>query len=243
MKLYPVVSTLVIIHLVLWLFLGFFEFPIGDVIYRFGVGYNLFIALGEYWRLVTPIFLHIDLMHCLFNSFALVIFGPALEQMLGKIKFILAYLGAGIIANIGTFIVEPLQYLHLGASGSIYGLFGIYIFMVVFRKHLIDSNSSQMIKTILIIGVLMSFVGTNINIVAHLVGFAGGFLIAPLVLSNVRPFSPWQAYTRSYPDNHGEVVFDPNRWNKRSRIPTKIRKNWLWIVIGVLAILGLISRF
>lgn len=234
---------LVIIHLTLWFLMEFFWNLIGQRIYTFGVGYNLLVALGEYWRLLTPVFLHRDLMHCLFNSFALVIFGPALEQMIGRTRFLLAYIGAGIAGNIGTFLIEPLDYLHLGASGAIYGLFGMYIFMVAFRKHLIDSSSSQMIMTILIIGVLMSLVGRNINIIAHLAGFAGGFLIAPLVLKNIRPFSPWRAYQRSYPDNSGEIQFDPNRWSKKRRIQEKIRKNWLWIVIGALALLGIFTDF
>lgn len=242
-KLYPVVSTLVIIHLALWLIIDFFKLGIGWEIYTFGVGYNLLVALGEYWRLVTPIFLHGDLTHALFNSFALVIFGPALERMIGKVRFILFYLGAGIAGNIATFFLEPLQYVHLGASGAVYGLFGAYIFMVFFRKHLIDYGSSQMVTTIVIIGVLMSFIGTRINIIAHLGGFAGGFILAPLVLKGIRPFSPWQAYQRSYPDNDGEIQFNPNRWNKKRRIPNTIRKNWLWIVIGIFALLGLLSRF
>lgn len=242
MKLYPIVSTLIIIHLALWIIIDLLQLPIGREIYTFGVGYNLLVAMGEYWRLFTPIFLHGDLMHTLFNSFALVLFGPALEQMLGKWKFLIAYFWAGIFANIVTFLVEPLQYVHLGASGAVYGLFGIYIFMALFRKYLIDQNSSQMIKTILIIGVIMSFFGSNINIVAHLAGFVGGFIIAPLVLINVQSYNPWRSYRRSYPDNSGEIQFDPNRWNKKRIIPKKLKDNWLWVIIGVLALMGLLSR-
>lgn len=243
MKLYPMVSTLVIIHLALWLIIDFLQLSIGWEIYTFGVGYNLLVSLGEYWRLFTPIFLHGDLMHALFNSFSLVLFGPALERILGKGKFLVAYFGAGIIGNIGTYLIEPLDYIHLGASGAIYGLFGVYLFMILFRKHLIDQNSSQMVMTIFAIGVLMSFVGSNINIIAHLAGFVGGFILAPLVLQGVKSYSPSQAYRRSYPDNNGEVQFDPNRWNKKRILPKKIRKNWIWIVIGILALIGLFSRF
>lgn len=241
-QLYPVVSTLVIIHFAIWLVI-FLRLPFADIIYGFGIGSNFAIALGEYWRLVTPIFLHVDLTHVLFNSFSLVIFGPALERMVGKGKFLFAYLGAGIIGNIATYLLEPLNYLHLGASGAIYGLLGVYIFMVVFRKHLIDYGSSQIVTTILIFGVLMSLVGRNINIVAHLAGFAGGFVLAPVVLRNIQPFSPWMAYRRERPGESGEVAFDPNRWNKKRRIPESIRKNWIWIVVGILAIIGLINRF
>lgn len=241
---YPIVFTLIIIHLILWFIIDFLQLPIGFLIESFGVGSNYLVDQGEYWRLFTPIFLHGGFGHMIFNSFSLVLFGPALEQMLGKGKFLLAYFGAGIIGNIGTFIFGPLDYWHLGASGSIFGLFGIYIFMVMNRKHLIDQGSAQMITMILVIGVLMTFFRSGINIYAHLFGFIGGFLLAPIVLQNVRPYSPWRIRrARTTYDDDADIQFDPNRWNKRSWIPDKLRKNWFIGVIIALALIGLFSRF
>jgi len=238
---YPIVFWLVIIHLALWLIIDFLQLAIGAQIYQWGIGVNFLISLGEYWRLVTPIFLHGDLMHAVFNSFSLVLFGPALEQMLGKWKFIFAYFGAGIIGNIATYIFGPLEYAHLGASGAIFGLFGIYAFMIAFRKHLIDQGSSQIVMPILVIALLMTFLRSGINIYAHVFGFIGGFVLAPLVLNNVRPYSPWAQRRRYY--NDSEIQFDPNRLRKKRIIPPKIRKNLIWIIIGVLAVLGILSRF
>ncbi|RKQ30924.1 rhomboid family intramembrane serine protease [Oceanobacillus halophilus] len=243
MEYYPIVSTLVIIHFALWLIIDFLALPLGHTLESWGIGMNFLIAQGQYWRLFTPIFLHGDLMHALFNSFSLVLFGPALEQMLGKSKFLLAYFGAGIIGNIGTFFFGPLNYWHLGASGAIFGLFGIYIFMVLNRKHLIDQSSAQMVSTILVIGLIMTFLRSGINIYAHIFGFIGGFIIAPLVLSKAQPYSPWRNQRRRRRYSEGEIQFDPNRWRKKRWIPAKIRKNWLLIVIGILALLGLLRRF
>lgn len=237
---YPIVTSLIAINLFLWLVI-FLQLPPALEFRRWGIGFNYGISLGEYWRLVTPIFLHGDLMHVLFNSFSLVLFGPALEQMIGKFRFISAYLATGILANIITFIVEPLGYVHLGASGAIFGLFGIYAFMVAFRKHLIDQNSSQIITIILVLGIIMTFFRPGINVSAHLGGFAAGFAIAPLILAKVRSYSPWRRRT-VYVDED-EIQFDPNRWNKKKRIPSSIRKNILWIIIGALALLGLLTRF
>lgn len=242
MQFYPIVSTLVIIYLGLWLIIDFLHLPIGETIYQFGIGSNYYIHQGEYWRLITPMFLHGGLMHVLFNSFSLVLFGPALEQMLGKFKFLVAYLGAGIIGNLGTFFFgsSDILYAHVGASGAIYGLFGLYIYMVLFRKDLIDQSSAQIILVIFIIGLVMTFVRANINVQGHIFGFIGGLALAPLVLANVTPYSRWQT-RRTRKTRDGSVSFDPNRWNKR-RVPSHVKKKILWTIIGVLIVLGLLNK-
>src|SRR5690625_6453763 len=136
-------------------------------------------------------------MHTIFNSFALVLFGPALEQMLGKFKFVIAYLVTGIIGNVGTYLVDPMSTIvHIGASGAIYGIFGMYIFMVFFRKHLIDSGNAQIVTTIFVIGLVMTFIRPGINIFAHVFGFIGGIALGPLILNNVQPFSIYRNVRR-----------------------------------------------
>lgn len=235
---YPIVAGLVIIHIVLWLLIDLLQLQIGSFLYQWGVGSNFLIDQGQYWRLLTPVFLHSGIMHMLFNSFALVLFGPALEQMLGKVKFLTAYFGAGIAGNLATYAFGPsdIWNVHLGASGAIYGLFGMYVFMIAFRKHLIDPGSTQVVMIIFIIGLIMTFVRPNINIYAHIFGFIGGFAIAPLVLANARPFSPWRNRRRYQDDD--SIQFDPNRWRKK-RVS---KKNIIWVVVGILVVLGILGR-
>ncbi|WP_099156477.1 rhomboid family intramembrane serine protease [Virgibacillus ndiopensis] len=240
-RFYPIVSTLVIIHLVLWFLINFLQLPIGLQFFQWGAGYNLGIHNGEYWRLVTPIILHGDFMHALFNSFSLVLFGPALEQMLGKAKFLIAYFAAGIVGNLATYLIEPTAfYSHIGASGAIFGLFGIYVYMVLFRKDLIDQANAQIVLVISIIGLIMTFLRPGINIYAHIFGFIGGFALARLLLSRVKPFSPW----RNQPNRRdgSTVQFNPNRWKKRRILPRGLGKTIIWIVLGILVLLGLMSR-
>lgn len=237
---YPIVSTLIIINIALWIFTHFLTFDFSRKLLFFGVGHNYSIySSGEYWRLVTPIFLHADLMHTLFNSFSLVIFGPALEQMLGKNKFMIGYLLAGIAGNIGTYLVNPMSMTtHVGASGAIYGLFGFYIFMVLFRKHLIDPGNAQIVLTIFIIGLVLTFITPRININAHVFGFLGGLALAPVLLKGAKPFS---IYRNRRPRDKGSIQFDPNRWRKR-RIPRQLKINIMWIIIGTLVVLGILGR-
>lgn len=190
MQLYPIISTIIIINFALFIIIDLLPLPFGDMLFQWGAGHNESISLyGEYWRILTPIFLHGGFMHTLFNSFALVLFGPALEIMLGKAMFTLAYLLTGIIGNIGTYLMEPMSPIpHIGASGAIYGLFGLYIFMVFFRKELIDPGSAQIIKTIFVLGLIMTFIRPGINIYAHIFGFIGGFALGPIILRNARSF-------------------------------------------------------
>lgn len=188
-RLYPLVSILIIVNICMWGIIDLFHLEIGNAIYQWGVGHNISVYSGEYQRLIIPIFLHAGAGHMLFNSFALVIFGPALERMVGKFTFLLIYLGTGIAGNIGTYVVAPTSLTtHLGASGAIYGLLGIYMYMSIFRKDLIDQQNAQIARTIFIIGLVMTFIQPNINIPAHIFGFLAGFAIGPIGLRKARPF-------------------------------------------------------
>ena len=230
LRFYPIISILVGIHILLWLII-FLPIPGGRLVLEQMVGFNFWIAEGQYWRLVTPIFVHGSFSHMLFNSFSLVLFGPALERILGKTKFLIAYFGTGIIANIATYMLEPLQFSHVGSSGAIFGLFGIFVYMVLFRKDLIDQANSQVIVTILVIGLIMTFINPNINVVAHLFGLIAGTIIAPFVLAGKKgTYSSFGGYRASS---------RPTRF----RFPRKISgQHIFWIILGLLVLIGLLFR-
>jgi rhomboid protease GluP len=178
---YPVVSSIIAIQIILYLLTELPFFP-NALLFEKLSGINLYIWGGEWWRLITPIFMHSGFTHVLFNSFSLILFGPGLERILGKFKFIAIYLITGISANIATLLIEPVTYMHVGASGSIFGLFGMYISITLYRKHLLSSDNRQVIITIAALSIIMTFLQSNINIVAHLFGFLSGFLIGVLTL-------------------------------------------------------------
>lgn len=230
---YPVVFTLILINISLWIIIQVLPFEFGKQLYTFGVGHNYSINVyGEYWRLITPIFLHArGFSHVLLNCIALIIFAPPLEQMLGKIKFVCMYILAGTIGNIGTYVIDPTSLtFHLGASGSVYGIFGMFIFMTFFRKDLIDQASAQIIVTISIIGMITTFIIPGINIFAHLFGLIGGLFIAPFFLRQARPFSIYRNKRPPAYEGPGGVSFDPKRWEKRRILPEFIQENRVWFI-------------
>src|SRR5699024_8063397 len=108
-----------------------------------------------------------------------------------------------------------------------------------FRKHLIDPGSSRMITIIFVIGIIMTFLRPNINIYAHIFGAVAGFAIAPVILTGVRGFSPWR--NRRYREDDGSIQFDPNRWREKG-ISHRLKKNIIWIIVGVLVVIGLLGR-
>ncbi|NRD77610.1 rhomboid family intramembrane serine protease [Bacillus sp. BRMEA1] len=229
-RLYPVVSTIISIHIILYLCTILPIFPNIWFVETFS-GVNLYITEGEYWRLITPTFMHSSFSHMLFNSFSLVIFGPALERMIGSRRFIFVYLFSGFIANLATFWLEPLTYTHVGSSGAIFGLFGYYISIIMFRKSMLSRQNSQIIVTLLVISLIMTFLQPNINITAHLFGLLGGFVIGAVPYFNKKDFS----------DSIKGVSYWAGSKKRRLSFQSPL-KTFIWAIVIIMAIIGLMAQ-
>lgn len=216
---YPIVTTIILIHILLYVLSFFPFFP-----YETLIGINLYIAEGEFWRLITPIFLHGGFAHLLFNSFSLVLFGPALERILGRKKFILLYLSAGILANIATFIFKPLTYIHVGSSGAIFGLFGVYFAMILFRREWLSWENRQIIMTIAILSIIMTLFTRNINVTAHIFGLLSGFIIGAIMIGRGQ-----------------QLKISLKKITPRKGTYPSSKNQWFWIILIILALLGLFS--
>ncbi|MBK5444519.1 MULTISPECIES: rhomboid family intramembrane serine protease [unclassified Peribacillus] len=173
------VTVLILIMMIVFVLVLFPIFP-GNVLFYYGTGVNLYIADGQWWRLITPIFLHSTFSHLLFNGFSLAIFGPSLENFLGSFKFTIFFLSTGILANIATFLVKPLTYSHVGSSGAIFGLLGFFLYLVLFNKSNFSNNEKNTVYTLTGIAIIMTFIQPQINVVGHLSGLVTGVLTAPL---------------------------------------------------------------
>ncbi|SMO62404.1 rhomboid family intramembrane serine protease [Melghirimyces algeriensis] len=173
---FPVVTGILIIQALLFLLMTFSGGSTNvEVLYRFGA--LVYPLQGEWWRLIVPIFLHIGLTHFFFNSFSLYILGPQLEWLFGRGRFIFLYLLTGIVGNLAT-IYLSVPGISAGASGSIYGLFGVYAYLVLFRRGAMDPNTGKGFLALIGINLLLSFFVPSINLIAHLGGLVSGFLLA-----------------------------------------------------------------
>lgn len=182
-KLYPGVTLILALNS---LILMAVKWPLApnNMILEYMLGINIYIKEGQLWRLITPVFLHSALFHFIFNSFALLLFGPAIEQMVRTTRFLIFYTLSGIGANIMTYLIMPPTYAHLGASGAIFGLIGFYLYLLVYQTQLLSRQDAQMIKGLALFALIMTFLQPDVNVIAHIGGALVGFLLAPLFMKN-----------------------------------------------------------
>src|SRR5262249_11323156 len=93
------------------------------------------ITVGQYWRLFTAMFLHRNLIHIGLNAYALWIFGSMLEPEIGRVRFLVAYLVTGLAASAASYAFLPPVVVGVGASGAIFGIFGIFLVYNYRRRH------------------------------------------------------------------------------------------------------------
>jgi uncharacterized protein len=156
---------------------------------------------GEIWRFLTSIFLHASIEHLIFNLFALLFFGFACEKLIGSNKFLLVFLGTGIIANI---ISVNFYNSSLGASGAIMGIIGVVSVirpsMMVFAFGLI--LPVWLAAIVWVIGdTLGLFIPSNVGNIAHLSGIFIGLLIG-FAIRISRPREKNENNKIEIPDNY-----------------------------------------
>lgn len=137
---------------------------------------NELIVQGEYWRFLTPIFLHGGFLHVAVNAYSLYAVGPDVEKMFGRVKFIIIYLVAGILGNVASFVFCPS--VSVGASGAIFGLLGALLYLGIKYKEVISSSYVTNIVTMIVINLAYGFIHPGIDNYAHMGGLIGGYLSA-----------------------------------------------------------------
>src|SRR5690625_1793097 len=140
----------------------------------FGAKFNPLIIDGEWWRIVSSMFLHIGFLHLFMNMLALSYLGTTVERIYGSFRFILIYFLAGIGGGVTSFAFS--MSVSAGASGAIFGLFGALLFFGVMHKKIFFQTMGRGIITIVILNIIFGFTVSQIDIGAHLGGLIAGFL-------------------------------------------------------------------
>lgn len=136
------------------------------------------VAHGEWWRLLTGGFLHANLIHIGFNMFALWVLGSQLEGAIGRVRFGIVYFASLLAGSLGVMLLSP-DTPTVGASGAIFGLFGVAL--AAQRSQGIDIWQSGL-GGVLVINLAFTFMFSNqISVGGHLGGLAGGYLCGVIV--------------------------------------------------------------
>lgn len=143
-----------------------------------GAKVNGLVAQGQWWRLITPIFVHIGWQHILINSLTLYFMGQQLEFLYGPLKFIGLYLLSGIGGNLMSFAFGSSASLSAGASTSLFGLFGLYVTLgLIFRKNEVIRQWAQQFLLLIILNLGTDIFMGGIDIWGHIGGALTGCLL------------------------------------------------------------------
>jgi len=182
---YSYVALLVVFFAYLWFRQR--DLPSAFVAIHYGSTYNPLIAAGEYWRLLASSFMHLDLMHLLFNATFIFRFGAMIENIFGKWRMLVIIFISAIMSGLFGFALST--NFSLGASGVAYGFIGASIFLGFELRKTFMPLLKQVIIPMLIISTVFSMFIPNIDHFGHLGGFVGGFLAAAIVsIPGVKPF-------------------------------------------------------
>ena len=135
----------------------------------------LFIVFGEWWRLITALFVHVDILHLFFNMYALYIGGRVVEPYYGSLRFLAIYFLSGIIGNIASLI---LPVLSVGASGAVFGVFGA---MIVVEKRVTGTATAMIVFLIIVLIVSNLAYPGKINNIAHIAGVLAGYVLGKIL--------------------------------------------------------------
>jgi rhomboid protease GluP len=191
-----------------------------DVVFGWGAKSNPEIWAGQYWRLVTPIFLHAGVLHLAFNNYALYVIGPQIERPFGHVRFLGIYMLAGVAGTLASLIFSQAQ--SVGASGAIFGLIGAMIVFLYQNRTLFGPAGQTGLRSVIwltVINLLISF-APGIDLWGHAGGLMGGLLLTLGI-------GPRYAVELDYDNTPRVVDLNP------------LSRGWPVMVLGGLALVGL----
>ena len=148
---------------------------------RMGASYTPLVEGGEYWRLFTSMFLHFGLAHLLNNMVLLFFLGDYMERFLGKVRYLILYLGGGILGNIFSYwseLQQRRQVVSAGASGAIFAVLGGLVVLLLIHRGRLEDLSLPRVLLMAALSLYVGFRSAGVDGVAHLGGFLGGALLA-----------------------------------------------------------------
>jgi rhomboid protease GluP len=176
-KIHPVTTTILLINFMLFVVLLFYGgFNLENLV-DFGAIFPPFILEnGQWYRIITAIFLHGGFVHFLSNSIVLFFLGSHLERLIGSLRYIIIYMISGIVSSLFVVYFGGYTVVTIGASGSIFGIVGALLLLTFLRKTWFSEQSKRSIRQLVIINLVLTFAIPNISIPGHLGGLIAGVI-------------------------------------------------------------------
>ena len=133
---------------------------------------RMYIQNGEYYRLITGIFLHASLAHLICNCYSLYIIGMQLESFIGRVKFLIVYLLSGLAGSLLSVYFS--NNFSVGASGAIFGLLGSLLYFGYHYRIYLESVIKSQIIPLIILNLMLGFMMSGVDNAAHIGGLIGG---------------------------------------------------------------------
>lgn len=151
--------------------------PSSESLLLWGANFRPLTIEGEWWRLISSTFIHIGIFHLLMNMYALVYIGLLLEPYLGKSRFLSAYLLAGIAGSVTSLYWNELT-ISAGASGAIFGMYGVFVALLTTKLIEKSARKSLLISIgVFIVYNLVNGLKSGIDNAAHIGGLISGLII------------------------------------------------------------------
>jgi rhomboid protease GluP len=174
----PIVTKiLLLINAVIFLL----SFVLGqNAIINLFANYGPNVKNGEIYRLITGAFVHVAMLHFLFNMYALYIIGPQIENFFGRWRYLTIYIGSAIVGSLLSVMFNP-GTVSIGASGAIFGLLGSLLYFGYHYRVYLDSVIKSQIVPLILLNLFIGFMSTGIDNAAHIGGLIGGVLASMAV--------------------------------------------------------------
>lgn len=173
----PATRAIIVVTALVYL-LGSLIPSLDDLLFGELTQYNVLVAAGEWWRIFTPILLHASLWHIGFNMWALYVLGPQIERGVGTGPFLTLYIASAGVGGAFAFYMGDARFAAVGASGAIFGLFGVWLSWALRRRNTMQGRALlQQIIFLLVINAAIPLVIPGIAWQAHLGGLIGGFFV------------------------------------------------------------------
>ncbi len=178
-----VTYALLFINVLLFIFMYLFGDGSEDIptLVKFGALAKDLVIMGQYHRLITSAFLHIGVIHLVFNMYALYVLGKDIESYFGSIKYSIIYFISALTGSLLSMIYMSDYSVSAGASGAIFGLMGSLLYFGYNYRVTLNNSITKQILPIIFLNLLIGFTSSGINNYAHIGGLLGGYIASMAV--------------------------------------------------------------